>query len=108
MRAPRPAAGDEDPTDDVGQPTGVQHLSPSGAQGDQVGRCRVEVAVEVVPHLTGPLMPQPPVQLDEGPKTYVLDVPVHSRAASRDQPLASPDRQTMCALDVPEVSRLQR
>jgi hypothetical protein len=55
---------DQDSANDGREPTGVEHLAPPGTQGQLSGEGVRQIAVEVCPSIGGPLVPQPPIELD--------------------------------------------
>ena len=71
----RPAAHPEQTADRDRQPTGLEHLAPPDAHRDVAEQQRREVTVEVGPPVSGTLVPEPTVELDDNPEADVLDVP---------------------------------
>jgi hypothetical protein len=98
-----PAASGQDLAYALGQATRLEDLAPADTHGDVTDDSGVDVAVQVVPAVHGPLVAEPAVELDACPPSEVLDVAHRSTVRSLTAGLG----QLVRPLDLAEVAALQ-
>ena len=84
-----PAASGQDLAHSLGQATRLEDLTPADTHGDVTDDSGVDVAVQVVPAVHGPLVAEPAVELDACPPSEVLDVAHRSTVRSLTAGLAA-------------------
>ena len=86
---------------------GVRTWCQPARTGEPTGCGRRQVAVEVGPAVSDPVVAEASVELDHGAEGWVVDVPVGHRARLSDHPLPDTCGEPVPALDIEEVPALE-